>query len=110
MDKERRFSREKSIDEQKDEAERLFNEFDMNKRYTDSDFDKMLIPLYSWDGRPFMDEFEYEDTVFYNNGVEKLRKKYFDQKRAESAEKRVKKRNPALDQTGKDKPDRKDSD
>lgn len=56
-------------------------DFDMDKEYTNEDFDRMLIQLYSDDGYPYLDEFEYIDAVINNNAVERLRKEYFSQKR-----------------------------
>jgi hypothetical protein len=55
-------------------------DFDMDKEYTDVDFDRMLIPLYGANGYPYLDEFEYTDALINNSAVEKLRKEYFRQK------------------------------
>ncbi|MDD4843879.1 MAG: hypothetical protein PHU31_06060 [Anaerotignum sp.] len=55
-------------------------DFDMNKEYTDEDFDRMLVPLYDAGGYPYLDEFEYIDAQYTNDEVERLRYAYFRQK------------------------------
>ena len=110
MAREKRYSRWKPIEEQKDRARQLYSEFDMDKKYTNRSFDKMLFPLYSYDGRPFMDQFEYIDAVFHNEDVEKLRKQYFDKKRIGRAGKWMKKRDRVLALIRKSKPNRADTD
>ena len=55
-------------------------DFDMNKEYTNEDFDRMLVPLYDANGYPYLDEYEYIDAKFTNDEVERLRAAYFRQK------------------------------
>ncbi len=76
-----RLSENMSSEEQKVQACELLNAFDMNNEYTDRNFDEMLIEIYSHNGYPFMDQFEYIDAVYHNREVENLRKEYFDRKR-----------------------------
>ncbi|MDD4511222.1 MAG: hypothetical protein PHY23_10015 [Oscillospiraceae bacterium] len=54
--------------------------FDMNKEYTNEDFDRMLVPLYDANGHPYLDEYEYIDAKYTNDEVERLRYVYFRQK------------------------------
>ncbi len=61
--------------------------FDMNKEYTNEDFDRMLVPLYDANGHPCLDEFEYIDAKFTNEEVERLRHVYFRQKKQRKKEK-----------------------
>ena len=77
-----RLSGDMSSEEQKDHARKLLDEFDAANKYTDQDFDKMLIAIYSHDGYPFMDQFEYMDAVFHNREVEILRNEYFKGKKS----------------------------
>jgi hypothetical protein len=56
------------------------DEFDFDKEYTDADFDAMLISVYDENGYPFMDQFEYIDALYNNEGVERLRRDYFRRK------------------------------
>jgi hypothetical protein len=54
--------------------------FDMNKEYTNEDFDRMLVPLYDANEHPYLDEYEYIDAKYTNDEVERLRYVYFRQK------------------------------
>jgi len=55
-------------------------DFDMNKEYTNEDFDRMLVPLYDANGHPYLDEYEYIDAQYTNDEVERLRYVYFRKK------------------------------
>jgi hypothetical protein len=57
-------------------------DFDWEKEYNNKDFDDMLIPLYSSDGYPYLDAFEYTNAIHNNNAVEKIRVEYFERKTA----------------------------
>lgn len=64
-------------------------DFDMNKEYTNEDFDRMLVPLYDVNGQPYLDEYEYIDAQYTNDEVERLRYVYFrkkEQREKEQAE------------------------
>lgn len=61
-------------------------DFDMNKEYTNEDFDRMLVPPYDANGYPYLDEYEYIDAQYTNDEVERLRYVYFQKKKERKKE------------------------
>jgi hypothetical protein len=56
------------------------NNFDWDAEYTEEDFEKMMIPLYSDTGYPYLDEFGYMSACVHNERIEHLRQQYFARK------------------------------
>ena len=56
--------------------------FDWDKEYSDDYFNSLYISVYNSDGEPYMDYYEYLDACINNSEVDRVRKEYFQRKKA----------------------------